>query len=68
MYVIGGSALAPLGTVSPATPATINWHLRRTARGFADVGIRLAYDPRVLTPQERLAVLVRGNWYLTVGH
>ena len=64
MYVIGGSALAPLGTVSPAAPEAINWHLRRTARGFADVGIRLAYDPRVLTPQERLALLMRSNWYL----
>ena len=64
MLVIGGSALAPLGTISPAAPAAINWHLRRTGRGFADVGLRLAYDPRVLTPQERLAALVRRNWYL----
>ncbi len=65
VLVIGGSSLSPLGTISPATPAVINWHLRRTKRGFADVGIRLAYDPRVLTPQERLAVLVRRNCYLT---
>ncbi len=64
MLVIGASALAPLGKISPAAPAAINWHLRRTSRGFADVGLRLAYDPRVLTPQERLAVLVRRNWYL----
>ncbi len=64
MLVIGGSALAPLGKISPATPAAVNWHLRRTHRGFADVGLRLAYDPRVLTPQQLLAVLVRRNWYL----
>jgi formylglycine-generating enzyme required for sulfatase activity len=64
LFVIGASALSPLGTRSPAAPAIINWRLRRTGRGFADVGLRLAYNPRVLTPQELLAELVRRNWYL----
>jgi hypothetical protein len=63
VQIIGGSCLAPLGSVSPATPVTVNWHLRRASRGFADVGIRLAYDPRVLTPQQRLAVLLKRDWY-----
>ncbi len=63
VYVIGGSCLSPLGKTAPDKPIPINWHLRRTRRGFADVGMRLAYQPRVLTPQERLAQLIGGDWY-----
>ncbi len=63
VFVIGGSCLSPLGKIQPQTPVAINWSLRRTSRGFADVGVRLAYQPRVLTPQERLAALTRHNWY-----
>ena len=63
VYVIGGSCLSPLGKTAADKPIPINWHLRRTRRGFADVGMRLAYQPRVLTPQERLAELIGGNWY-----
>ncbi len=66
-YVIGGSALTPLGKISPDTPITINWATRRAKRGFSDVGIRLAYRRRVLTPQQLLARLIRRNHYAGAG-
>ncbi|MGC8559323.1 MAG: hypothetical protein ACP5O1_01440 [Phycisphaerae bacterium] len=66
-YVIGGSALTPLGKISPDTPITINWATRRAKGGFSDVGIRLAYRRRVLTPQQLLARLIRRNHYADAG-
>lgn len=62
-YVIGGSALTPLGKITPDTPISINWQTRRAKRGFSDVGIRLAYNRRVLTPQQLLARLIRQDEY-----
>jgi hypothetical protein len=62
-YVIGGSVLTPLGTIAPNKPIVINWANRRAKRGFSDVGIRLAYSRRVLTPQQLLARLIRQNNY-----
>ncbi len=63
VYVIGGSALTPLGKIAPDAPVSINWATRRAKRGFSDVGIRLAYSRRVLTPQQLLARLIRQNNY-----
>jgi len=72
-YVIGGSALSPLGDRSPGKSITIDWQnspqvplesdnnsLNRP-RGFSDVGVRLAYD--VPTPLELLREIIERNWY-----
>jgi len=73
IYVIGGSALSPLGNLSPGKSITIDWqnspqvpiesdnnNLIRP-RGFSDVGLRLAYD--VPTPLELLREIIERNWY-----
>ncbi len=62
-HVIGASALTPQGKISPAEPIKINWATRRAGRGFSDVGLRLAYNRRVLSPQQLLARLIRRNYY-----
>jgi hypothetical protein len=66
-YVIGGSALTPLGKVPPDKPVIIDWATRRAQRGFSDVGIRLAYNRRVLTPQQLLARLIRRDHFTRAG-
>jgi hypothetical protein len=69
--VIGGSALSPLGDLSPDKSITIDWQNApqvpidsdnsNRPRGFSDVGVRLVYD--LPTPLELLREIIERNWY-----